>query len=197
MNEHIYLAHHGIKGMKWGVRRFRNEDGTLTEAGKRRYSNTDRLYKDLKKQIHSKRAEEHGGSNRWMVNRPIGERSKAFIEERSRKQRAYESSPEYKEFEKKVRKYEQKAGRQLESGEIDIKQYDDGFSALMKQKPKGAQDFGAKTLTSQGWKYADSYLRGAGRDLSLAYIADLGYSDEVAKQFVDQLLKSGKTLGMD
>ena|GEM_PF-2334764 len=33
-----YLQHHGIKGMKWGVRRFRNEDGTLTEAGKRRYN---------------------------------------------------------------------------------------------------------------------------------------------------------------
>ena len=32
-----YLAHHGIKGQKWGVRRYQNEDGTLTEAGKQRY----------------------------------------------------------------------------------------------------------------------------------------------------------------
>ena len=32
-----YLAHHGIKGQRWGVRRYQNEDGTLTEAGKRRY----------------------------------------------------------------------------------------------------------------------------------------------------------------
>lgn len=32
-----YLAHHGIKGMKWGVRRFQNADGTLTEEGRRRY----------------------------------------------------------------------------------------------------------------------------------------------------------------
>lgn len=30
------LAHHGILGQKWGVRRYQNEDGTLTEAGKRR-----------------------------------------------------------------------------------------------------------------------------------------------------------------
>lgn len=30
------LTHHGILGMKWGVRRFQNSDGSLTQAGKRR-----------------------------------------------------------------------------------------------------------------------------------------------------------------
>jgi hypothetical protein len=32
-----YLAHYGIQGMKWGVRRFQNPDGTLTSAGRERY----------------------------------------------------------------------------------------------------------------------------------------------------------------
>ena len=31
------LCHYGIKGMKWGVRRFQKEDGSLTTAGKKRY----------------------------------------------------------------------------------------------------------------------------------------------------------------
>ena len=31
-----YLAHHGIKGQKWGVRRFQNEDGSYTELGRKR-----------------------------------------------------------------------------------------------------------------------------------------------------------------
>ena len=33
-----YLSHHGIKGQRWGVRRFQNEDGSLTPAGKKRYA---------------------------------------------------------------------------------------------------------------------------------------------------------------
>lgn len=32
------LYHHGVKGMKWGVRRYQNADGTLTSAGKKRYN---------------------------------------------------------------------------------------------------------------------------------------------------------------
>lgn len=31
-----YLAHHGILGMRWGIRRYQNKDGSLTSAGKRR-----------------------------------------------------------------------------------------------------------------------------------------------------------------
>ena len=37
MTEREYLAHFGIKGMRWGVRRFQNEDGSLTNAGRNRY----------------------------------------------------------------------------------------------------------------------------------------------------------------
>lgn len=37
-NEEDELMHFGIKGMHWGVRRYQNEDGTLTSAGKKHYS---------------------------------------------------------------------------------------------------------------------------------------------------------------
>lgn len=37
MDYNSYLQHHGIKGMRWGVRRYQNRDGSLTPSGKKRY----------------------------------------------------------------------------------------------------------------------------------------------------------------
>ena len=47
-----YLKHYGVLGMKWGVRRYQNKDGTLTSAGKKRYrerSKTDESHEDYKR----------------------------------------------------------------------------------------------------------------------------------------------------
>ena len=35
------LVHHGILGMRWGIRRYQRKDGTLTTAGKRRLRNVE------------------------------------------------------------------------------------------------------------------------------------------------------------
>lgn len=37
-----HLAHYGIGGMKWGIRRYQNADGSLTAEGKRRYGSSTR-----------------------------------------------------------------------------------------------------------------------------------------------------------
>lgn len=47
------LVHYGIKGQKWGVRRYQNKDGSLTPEGEKRYGSKEELQslRDNKKQV--------------------------------------------------------------------------------------------------------------------------------------------------
>lgn len=46
-----YLMHHGVKGMHWGIRRYQNADGSLTEKGYKHYKvNPDGSFKSERKQ---------------------------------------------------------------------------------------------------------------------------------------------------
>lgn len=49
-----YLAHHGIKGQKWGIRRYQNSDGSYTTAGKERYRYPDKKMSSAEKYITRK-----------------------------------------------------------------------------------------------------------------------------------------------
>lgn len=44
-DDDLELYHHGIKGQKWGVRRYQNADGSLTDAGKKHYGTSNTVKK--------------------------------------------------------------------------------------------------------------------------------------------------------
>lgn len=54
MSDYV-IMHHGIKGMKWGIRRYQNKDGTLTAAGKKRYNKEVEKLKNERKTLNNQK----------------------------------------------------------------------------------------------------------------------------------------------
>lgn len=86
MNNELY--HHGILGQKWGVRRFQNPDGSLTEDGKRRYRSTS-----IRSYIARKRNEKVDKSfKQWNENSKKRADAIELGKERNRFEREYQNN---------------------------------------------------------------------------------------------------------
>lgn len=66
------LYHHGIKGQRWGVRRYQNPDGSLTPEGRQRYRNPESGQKNLNKIME--------GNSRYTRDRSYDEASYEAVE---------------------------------------------------------------------------------------------------------------------
>jgi len=99
MNEYE-LYHHGIKGQKWGVRRYQNANGTLTSAGRKRYSGkpSKQMQRAQKKAARSNGEDEQITTKKKTSRK---ERGKMSEEELANRIKRLEKETKLKDLEKK------------------------------------------------------------------------------------------------
>ena len=69
-----YICHFGILGMKWGVRRYQNPDGSLTNEGKERYSNDEKFRKKMNKDPKYRKHVADEKTKAYEANKTIAEK---------------------------------------------------------------------------------------------------------------------------
>lgn len=81
------ITHHGIKGQKWGVRRFQNKDGSLTTKGKKRYRDYD-VY-DVKNKVKEVKNNHHAKLKQKYMDKGFGEKEAEQAARKRAKAEAY------------------------------------------------------------------------------------------------------------
>ncbi|MBQ9037035.1 MAG: hypothetical protein IJ115_06260 [Erysipelotrichaceae bacterium] len=188
-----YIAHHGILGQKWGVRRFQNPDGSLTEAGKKRLSsNPDKTRNYYQKQVNRQRGKLHGSSNRWMSGTNIGKKSKEVSEKINKERQDWENSEHYKSSIKKMNKLD----RDLDAGKINFDEYESKYENLQESMGHPTGGWNAYKVTKKGRRYLTDYPDKNGKDLTKAYLKDLGYNEEAA-DFIQKIIRKSEKQVLD
>ena len=64
----LELMHHGVKGMKWGVRRYQNKDGSLTSKGKKHYTDDTDTYNNAENSKNPITRHKQNLINKYLAN---------------------------------------------------------------------------------------------------------------------------------
>ncbi len=150
------LYHHGILGMKWGVRHYQNKDGTLTLAGQKRYG------RDVRENLSKKK------DNRIDTSNPDPKRWTKEDLERSR--RTVDASAklvnQFSEFERETAPKPVK--KKLDLSSMTNKEMQDRINReLLEQQYNRLFEETTQPEISKGRKYVNSVLNVAGSTLAV------------------------------
>ncbi len=189
------LYHHGILGQKWGVRRYQNPDGSLTEEGKKRYSqmSTVKLRKELIKNIRETRKKQ--GQPRYVWTSTIGPNSKKALDKWQKDSKDHQNDPEFKKLERKLSILEN-TWDNYDPDEAEAKWnklWDDYYKT--DSGKKHLQLTAVTVYSNNGPQSPIEYVKSYGKDITIGYLLDLGY-DKAGAEYIESLLsKDLRTIG--
>ena len=161
------IYHHGIKGMRWGVRRYQNEDGSLTPRGLRRYQNVDKAYHDVAKAIYKRskklNTDEFGDNSRRVI--------KSFYKSDMNKEKIYDKLTQLQHLEETIW---ERGGSQKEKEAI-------------RRKINAVEDQLSKASKSK---------QSSKNQLTKAQLMDLGFNEQTADLLEKKTRKSKKAFRM-
>lgn len=115
----------------------------------------------------------------------IGDNSREALKKYSDAREAYDNSDVIKNARKKLKALDRKAA----AGTIDPDKYDAEYRKIIRSVYKPELDTSV-AYTDTGKRYVKEYLNSYGKDITMAYIKDLGYDQRVAQNFTERIMRS-------
>lgn len=176
------LYHYGVLGMKWGVRRYQNKNGSLTPAGKKRYYDTPELNRQKAEMKSAKRARnisynEWNNAHNREEYRAARERYMADSAKYNRAKLKYDTNKEVARIQDKGIEFKKKSKHRLELEE--------------KYKKLGMDDAQAEAAANN--RIRTEKILAATAGLTIAAAAAYA-TNKVVKNRVDGIIKAGESL---
>lgn len=177
---------------EFNTAKYQTPDGGLNNAGKQ-YINShsaDALYKGLKKDVRRRKKEFSGAGSEWSSSASTGPNYDEVFNKHKSEREAITQSDLYKERQKRLGSLDPNDQRyyELRTSIFDDPKYDD---------INNWEKANTGWFVSQGGINRPAnkeYLRGYGKNQTIAYLKDLGYNDETAKYLQKQLAKGNIVL---
>ena len=142
----------------------------------------------MQKAVNAQREEKYGSVNRWRSSYGIGKNSDKVQAE---KKKAYNDWTESDAYKNAV-KTQEKLDTLYNKGNISVESYDSQYHKAWEEAIKTRPVSNSYMVVGNGRKYVDNYVQTVGKQLTIAYLKDLGF-DDAASRYIEKIIrKSGK-----